>query len=188
MLAQGGGVFGWVVADFLTSAITPVGATIVMSALALLSVFIITRTPPNRVGRASRGALHLPLRRRGARARAGATGPRGPQQRLGGDYHRHPRLRDRFGARSADNLPWWRRGKKREVEPAYDTPIVSTSATDVFSPLSAPHTGSGQSRAPSREASRVAGLGRRPERQRRLRDRAVRGHAQGRARRGPRDG
>ncbi|THG32291.1 FtsK/SpoIIIE family DNA translocase [Naasia lichenicola] len=139
-LAQGGGVFGWVVADFLTSAITPVGATIVMSALALLSVFIITRTPPNRVGQRLEELYNYLF---GAEAPEPEPAPRGRAARSTGSGATTTAIPD-FTIDSEpdpDNLPWWRRGKKREAEPAYDTPIVGTSATDIFSPLNAPHTG-----------------------------------------------
>src|SRR3712207_335070 len=50
VLARAGGVVGWVVAAPLVAIGTPFLAVPVISLLLLLSVFIITKTPPNRIG------------------------------------------------------------------------------------------------------------------------------------------
>ncbi|WP_336632470.1 MULTISPECIES: FtsK/SpoIIIE family DNA translocase [unclassified Microbacterium] len=49
-LSPAGGLFGWMVGEPLTF-LTPVGAYLVLGILTLLSVLILTKTPPNRIGR-----------------------------------------------------------------------------------------------------------------------------------------
>ena len=54
VLATGGGLLGWLVSGPLSVLITPVGSGITMGVLALLSILIITKTPPNRIGSRTR--------------------------------------------------------------------------------------------------------------------------------------
>ncbi|MDZ8274362.1 DNA translocase FtsK [Microbacterium aquimaris] len=50
-LSEAGGVFGWMIGEPLALLLTDVGGCIVLGALTLLSVLILTKTPPNRIGR-----------------------------------------------------------------------------------------------------------------------------------------
>ncbi|MGN7948045.1 DNA translocase FtsK [Microbacterium sp. 22215] len=100
-LSEAGGLFGWMVGEPL-SYLTPVGAYIVLALLAGLSVLILTKTPPNRIG-----------------------------QRLGDLYawmfdaeRTEKPSKDAVAIDDADKvddpdvLPWWRRNKTgREEDP-----------------------------------------------------------------------
>ncbi|GAA1241825.1 S-DNA-T family DNA segregation ATPase FtsK/SpoIIIE [Microbacterium phyllosphaerae] len=100
-LSEAGGLFGWMVGEPL-SYLTPVGAYIVLTLLAGLSVLILTKTPPNRIG-----------------------------QRLGDLYawmfdaeRTEKPSKDAVAIDDADKvddpdvLPWWRRNKTgREEDP-----------------------------------------------------------------------
>ena len=48
-MAAAGGILGWILAAPLSLVITPVGATVIAIVLLVLSLFIITKTPPNRL-------------------------------------------------------------------------------------------------------------------------------------------
>ncbi|CAI9391760.1 DNA translocase FtsK [Microbacterium sp. T2.11-28] len=99
-LSEAGGLFGWMVGEPLTF-LTPVGASIVLGLIAVLSVLILTKTPPNRIG-----------------------------QRLGDLYawmfgaERAERPAPADGAAVSfekddekdDALPWWRRNKSGREE------------------------------------------------------------------------
>src|SRR6185437_7251399 len=50
-LAKAGGVIGWMVGAPLVAVATPFGAAAIVIVLLALSVLIITKTPPNRIGR-----------------------------------------------------------------------------------------------------------------------------------------
>ncbi|KQR92285.1 MAG: DNA translocase FtsK 4TM domain-containing protein [Microbacterium ginsengisoli] len=50
-LSGAGGLFGWMVAEPLAYLLSPIGAYLALGLLAALSVLILTKTPPNRIGR-----------------------------------------------------------------------------------------------------------------------------------------
>jgi S-DNA-T family DNA segregation ATPase FtsK/SpoIIIE len=131
VLARAGGVVGWVLATPLLTVGTAWLATPIVCVLLLLSLFIITKTPPNHIGsRLAELYAYLfgaqlpdaetrPLQK-GTTADTGTFGTMGD---LG------------LEAEDAASLPWWRRNKtQREGDPAFDTPVISkdANATEVI--------------------------------------------------------
>jgi S-DNA-T family DNA segregation ATPase FtsK/SpoIIIE len=110
-LASGGGVLGWLVASWLVALATEWVAVPVVVVLLALSLLIMTKTPPNRIGHRL-GDLYRWLF--GETTTDAAVGADGVVD-VDGD--------------APDTLPWWRRNKSgREEDPAYDTPVVTQSA------------------------------------------------------------
>jgi S-DNA-T family DNA segregation ATPase FtsK/SpoIIIE len=128
-LARAGGVLGWVLAAPLALLITPIGAGVVAGILLVLSLFIITRTPPNRVGVRLRelysylfGAPPVDEEQRAAdrAARADRKGATAQVELDGLDDE---------GPVDTDGLPWWRRNRsQREDAPAFDSPVLAPHA------------------------------------------------------------
>jgi S-DNA-T family DNA segregation ATPase FtsK/SpoIIIE len=125
-LALAGGVIGWMIAAPLIYLTTSIGATIVVILLLVLSLFIITKTPPNRIGERSR-ELYAWL--------FGAQLP-DPEERAAARDAKHEKavqveldgvdddLDDDAGA-----LPWWRRNtSKREEDPDFGGPLSPTGS------------------------------------------------------------
>ncbi|ALJ21046.1 DNA translocase FtsK [Microbacterium sp. No. 7] len=108
-LSEAGGVAGWALGEPL-SFLTEIGAAIVLGLLALLSVLILTKTPPHRIGTrlgdlyawlfgAERGELAERAEKRGKRADGAEPAGDDPD--------------------ATENLPWWRRNKTgREEDPS----------------------------------------------------------------------
>ncbi|MDM4762559.1 DNA translocase FtsK [Galbitalea sp. SE-J8] len=131
VLATAGGLVGWIVTwpfVALGAAWLSVPLSIVVG---ILSLFIVTKTPPNRVGDRVREAwaylfgTELPERApRTGKPTTDATGelPIGTLSDLGLDTE------------DPESMPWWRRAKpKKTEEPAFDTPVVGADAlTDVI--------------------------------------------------------
>jgi len=118
-LAIAGGILGWVLAAPLIFVLTTAGATAVVILLLVLSLFIITKTPPNRLLHRLRelysylfGAeMPDPEAMAAKKAAKSDTGSFGSIDDLG------------LGAET--ELPWWRRNKtRREDDPAFDTPVI----------------------------------------------------------------
>lgn len=115
-LSEAGGVLGWMIGEPLALLVTQVGACILLGLLALLSILILTKTPPNRIGRRL-GDLY-----------AWMFGDEVPE-----------RTDVPASAPSADDettdpaLPWWRRNKSgREQDP--DDGIGSQDLTELLTP------------------------------------------------------
>ncbi|TFC70623.1 DNA translocase FtsK [Cryobacterium sp. TMS1-20-1] len=138
-LALAGGVIGWMIAAPLILLTTSIGATIVVILLLLLSLFIITKTPPNRIGQRSRelydwlfGAQLTDDEERAA-ASKGAKSGKTVQVELDGV--------DEDGPEGA--LPWWRRNNsKREEDPDFGSALstekrgADAKAADTADPMS----------------------------------------------------
>ena len=117
-LALAGGVIGWMIAAPLIYLTTAIGATIVVILLLVLSLFIITKTPPNRIGERSR-ELYAWL--------FGAQLP-DPEERAAAREAKHEKAvqveLDGVDADEAGALPWWRRNtSKREEDPDFGGPL-----------------------------------------------------------------
>jgi S-DNA-T family DNA segregation ATPase FtsK/SpoIIIE len=132
-LAVAGGIIGWIVAAPLIALITPIGASIVIVFFFVLSLFIITKTPPNRIGR----RLHelyaylfgTPAPADDDASAAAETAPAAKPRRRGKndkDGNADDMLDfDAVPEEGADALPWWRRNNsQREVDPEFDTPLI----------------------------------------------------------------
>ena len=135
-LAKAGGVIGWMAGAPLVALVTPIGAAIIVILVLLLSILIITKTPPTRIGRRL-GDLYSYL--------FGAQHAEGDEQ----DAAERPSSSSR-GAQAdpetdddeaTQSLPWWRRNKSgREVDPDFEesgpsfTEVlgIDTSATGGF--------------------------------------------------------
>ena len=121
-LAAAGGVMGWLVANWLTTTVTAWVTIPLFAIIILLSVLIITRTPPTRVVERIR-ELWSHLFPHDAREKpSGATGAV-PTGDLSG-VTSHSDL--------GDGRPWWTIRKNAKPKP-FDTPVESeASATDLL--------------------------------------------------------
>ncbi|HEV7957773.1 MAG TPA: DNA translocase FtsK [Marisediminicola sp.] len=122
-LATAGGILGWLIAAPLIALITQVGATAVVILVLILSLFIITKTPPNKLG----SRLHelyaylFGAQIPDADARAAKKSAKQDNSTTAGSL-------DDLGLDEEDSaqLPWWRRNKtQREDDPAFDSPVIS---------------------------------------------------------------
>ena len=130
-LAQAGGLVGWVLAQPLLGLGTAFLATPIVVLLLVLSLFIITKTPPNRIGSRLRDlysylfGAQLPDESERAASKAAKNDP-----------VEFSSLTDLGLDDDPASIPWWRRNKSsRSEEPAaFDSPVVSrdqvTEATD----------------------------------------------------------
>lgn len=135
-LARAGGILGWMLAEPLIFLITPTGATAVISLLLVLSLLIMTKTPPNRIGARFR-ELYTWLF--GAHDDAQATDAPEPKPRRRGKADRTEQVPldgvDDEVAPAA--LPWWRRNaSNREEDPAF-ADAGAAGIAEVFGPGSA---------------------------------------------------
>jgi len=123
-MAHGGGILGWIVAQPFVSIGAAWLAVPLAGLLMLLSLFILTKTPPNRIG-SRLGEAYSYLFGAELTPRAPKVAPEQPQ--LGS-------LTDLgFEPEDPSSMPWWRRAKK-ESGVAFDTPIAVDQGTDVIIP------------------------------------------------------
>ncbi|MFG6504160.1 DNA translocase FtsK 4TM domain-containing protein [Microbacterium sp. P05] len=114
-LSTAGGLFGWMVGEPLALVLTPIGAGIVLALVAALSVLILTKTPPNRIG-ARLGDLYAWMF--GTERVVTATPDAGaPAPETGDD----------------DPRPWWRRNKAGREDDA-DGTLGSQDLTELLTP------------------------------------------------------
>ncbi|KAA9129941.1 FtsK/SpoIIIE family DNA translocase [Microbacterium caowuchunii] len=112
-LSEAGGLFGWMVGEPLALLITPIGAYILLALFAVLSVLILTKTPPNRIGRRL-GDLY-----------AWMFGAERPAEVPAGE-----RAADED---ATETIPWWRRNKTgREEDPDMGGDSASQDLTELL--------------------------------------------------------
>src|SRR5690606_31046257 len=122
-LAAGGGVIGWVVTwPFVTIGAAWLAALLAFGVLAL-SLFILTKTPPNRIGARLRelyaylcGAELPEPAEKPARGKKGEAEPQTADFGTLSDLGLEPD--------NPESMPWWRRSKPKDESPAFDTPVV----------------------------------------------------------------
>ncbi|HEV7949324.1 MAG TPA: cell division protein FtsK, partial [Glaciihabitans sp.] len=133
VLARSGGLVGWVLAAPLLAIGSVWLAAPVIIVLLILSLFIITKTPPNRVGARLR-ELYAYLF--GAQIEE-------PKQPVDEPLKFQPT--SDLGLDDADpaSMPWWRRNKtRREDDAAFDTPVVGRGhSTDIIDHTKTPDFG-----------------------------------------------
>ncbi|MDQ1083509.1 MULTISPECIES: DNA translocase FtsK [Microbacterium] len=117
-LSPAGGISGWIVGEPLALLLSDVGAYIALSLLAVLSILILTKTPPNRIGRRL-GDLYAWM--------FGVERTERPDpstKALPVDDDDEP---------AEKSLPWWRRNKSGREEDA-DGSLGSDDLTALLSP------------------------------------------------------
>ncbi|MCJ1708109.1 DNA translocase FtsK [Microbacterium sp. VKM Ac-2923] len=118
-LSPAGGIAGWIVGEPLALVLQDVGAYIALSLLAVLSVLILTKTPPNRIGRRL-GELYAWM--------FGVERSERPDPAT-----KALPVDDDADAPGEKSLPWWRRNKSgREEDP--DSTLGSDDLTELLSP------------------------------------------------------
>ena len=146
-MAAAGGILGWILAAPLSLVITPVGATVIAIILLVLSLFIITKTPPNRlvprlkelyaylfgVQQADEDAQNDPSAAKAGASKAAASKAKGKPSKDEGSSVQFGSLDDLDDEEDAEPaaLPWWRRNSsQREDEPAFDSPVIVRAQDD----------------------------------------------------------
>ncbi|WP_309619975.1 DNA translocase FtsK 4TM domain-containing protein [Salinibacterium sp.] len=129
-LARAGGVLGWILAQPLLSLGTAALAVPVVVLLLALSLFIITKTPPNRIGSRLRELYSYLF---GAQLAVASDTTSSTSSK--NDSLEFGSLSDLGLNEDPASIPWWRRNKSsRTDEPAaFDSPVVSRDqVTDVI--------------------------------------------------------
>lgn len=128
-LSAAGGLFGWAVGEPLT-VLTPYGAAAVLGLVAVLSILILTKTPPNRVGHRL-GDLYAWMF--GAERAAADPDGDAPTVAFSPKKGKKGAADDADGDDDDDALPWWRRNKSgREEDP--DDGAGSQDLTELLGP------------------------------------------------------
>jgi len=127
-LGTSGGIIGWLVVWPFAALGSAWASLVILAPIAFFSLLIITKTPPNRIGRRLH-ELYAWL--------FGAQGPQPePEDAQDGGLPEFGTLGDLgFDEEEVpENLPWWRRNRaKKAGEPAFDSPVLGqTAATEVL--------------------------------------------------------
>ncbi len=126
--ASAGGIVGYALGMPLATFLSVWIAVPLISVMLLLSLFIITKTPPNRLGYRLRElysylfGAELPDPEELAARKAAKT-----------ETAEFGTLDDLNLTGESDQVPWWRRNKsQREEEPAFDSPVLVNAKTGVI--------------------------------------------------------
>ena len=125
-LARAGGLLGWVLAAPLIAVGTAGLAVPIVIAVLILSLFIITKTPPNRIGSRLRElyAYLFGAQLPDEEARAAAKNTKNDSLEFG-------TMGDLGLEEDPASIPWWRRNKSsRSEEPAFDSPVISRDVVE----------------------------------------------------------
>lgn len=141
VLARAGGILGWMIAQPLVLLITDVGAAVVLILFGLLSLLILTKTPPNRIPQRFR-ELYAWL--------FGAVEPAADDAATRADEDKPKRRSRRERAEQVELdgldgdeqtpgglLPWWRRNESNREEDPDSAGAGAEGITEVFGPGSA---------------------------------------------------
>lgn len=125
-LAQAGGILGWILGGVLLLATVYV-AVPALVLLAALSVLIMTKTPPNRIGDRLRELYSYLF--------GAELAPREPKQKSETEAVEFGSLTD-LGLDMDDtsSMPWWRKGKSTRDSEAFDSPVERAGVTEVIDP------------------------------------------------------
>jgi S-DNA-T family DNA segregation ATPase FtsK/SpoIIIE len=132
VLALSGGVLGWMMAAPLIFLITDIGASIVVILLLVLSLFIITKTPPNKIGERSRELYAWLFGASLAAPEERAAAKEAKTERIQALKTKQIELEgldDTQDDTDEGVLPWWRRNtSKREEDPDFSSAVSSNGA------------------------------------------------------------
>lgn len=125
-LAQAGGILGWILGGVLLLATVYV-AVPALVLLAGLSVLIMTKTPPNRIGDRLRELYSYLF--------GAELAPREPKAKAEPESVEFGSLTD-LGLDMDDtsSMPWWRKGKSTREAEAFDSPVERAGVTEVIDP------------------------------------------------------
>ncbi len=125
-LALAGGIIGWILGGVLLLATVYV-AVPALVLLAGLSVLIMTKTPPNRIGDRLRELYSYLF--------GAELAPREPKAKAEPESVEFGSLTD-LGLDMDDtsSMPWWRKGKSTREAEAFDSPVERAGVTEVIDP------------------------------------------------------
>ncbi len=163
-LAAGGGVAGWLVATPLTMLGGAATATAVGVAALVLSLFVLTKTPPNRLPQRLRDLYRylfdVPPATTEQPAETAPKGRRGKEPEpdaVGDDLHGSDLaslgLEEGHAPARGERQAWWRLGKGKRPDLAYDTPLVADDAPSADGGSSIEEADRGTSHAPEDDGS-----------------------------------
>ena len=125
-LAQAGGIIGWILGGVLMLATVYV-AVPALVLLAALSVLIMTKTPPNRIGDRLRQLYSYLF--------GAELAPREPKQKSETESVEFGSLTDLgLDMNDSSSMPWWRKGKSSRDSEAFESPVERAGVTEVIDP------------------------------------------------------